>query len=123
MYTDSYFKIGKSHKVCEDYARAKEIPHPYLAKEKLPYAVVSDGCSGSEDTDFGSRLMAISVETALRNDSLSESRIMSHLRKMMPPYLPKTCLDATVLAVYPIEPGVLDVFVVGVGVAVEQGAG
>jgi hypothetical protein len=116
MHSDCYFKIGRTHKVCEDYARAKTLPHSYL-DDVRPYAVVSDGCSGSEDTDLGARLMALSVEDTLRHtDALEEGRILSRLKRIRPPYLPDTCLDTTVLAVYPIEPDVLDIFVVGDGV-------
>jgi hypothetical protein len=46
MNTDCSFKIGSTHKVCQDYARATE-----------DAVVLADGCSGSPDSDFGSRLL------------------------------------------------------------------
>ena len=46
IYTDSIFKIGSSHEVCEDYA--------YAGAE---FAGISDGCSGSNNTDVGARLL------------------------------------------------------------------
>lgn len=49
---DAFFTIGKTHTVCQDYAHAGFIPGTDQA-----YAIVSDGCSGSPDTDFGSRFM------------------------------------------------------------------
>lgn len=50
MITDSFFQIGTTHEVCEDYAlHGKD------------YAVISDGCSNGGgqriDTDWGSRLL------------------------------------------------------------------
>lgn len=51
MNTDSYFEIGHSHKVCEDYALSGTI-------ENIGYAIVSDGCSSSKESDVGARLLA-----------------------------------------------------------------
>ena len=50
MITDSYFAIGSSHRVCEDYA-IHSLPgvHNLFA--------ISDGCSSCKDTDFGSRIL------------------------------------------------------------------
>lgn len=50
LTTDSFFVQGASHKVCEDYALHGD-----------NYIVVSDGCSSSEDTDFGSRFLAKAI--------------------------------------------------------------
>jgi len=51
MNADAYFEIGASHTVCEDYALAGTV-------DDLSYAIVSDGCSSSKDTDLGARLLA-----------------------------------------------------------------
>lgn len=51
MNTDAYYEIGFSHKVCEDYALAGEY-------KNMAYAIVSDGCSSSDDSDVGARLMS-----------------------------------------------------------------
>ena len=51
MNSDSSFVIGKTHKVCQDYAT-------HGVSQVGRYAIVSDGCSGSPDTDFGARLIA-----------------------------------------------------------------
>ena len=55
MNTDHYFAMGKSHKVCQDYA--------YSGKNSVGnhVAVISDGCSASPDTDFGARFLVRSV--------------------------------------------------------------
>ena len=49
--TDTFFRIGSSHDVCQDYAL-----HNQFA------AIVSDGCSSSPDTDFGARLLVKAKE-------------------------------------------------------------
>ena len=55
MNADSCFHIGKTHKVCEDYALHCNEP----VKMGLgPFAILCDGCSSSPDTDFGARLLA-----------------------------------------------------------------
>jgi hypothetical protein len=56
MHIDSFFTMGKSHKVCEDYA---------LCNTSLNLFGISDGCSSSKDTDFGSRILLKSVEASL----------------------------------------------------------
>lgn len=48
MNINSIFRQGSGHKVCQDYARHTE-----------KVALLSDGCSGSPDTDFGSRQIVI----------------------------------------------------------------
>jgi len=51
MTTDSYFWIGSSHKICQDYSLAG-------ATDNGPYAIVSDGCSSSANSDWGSRYIS-----------------------------------------------------------------
>lgn len=58
MGADVFFNIGKTHKVCEDYAICGLTPD-----EKHPYAIVSDGCSSSKNTDIGSRIICKSLES------------------------------------------------------------
>lgn len=50
MHTDSFFRKGFSHQVCEDYALS--------SNEKLYTFIVADGCSNSEHTDIGARLLS-----------------------------------------------------------------
>ena len=54
MNTDSHFCIGSTHRVCEDYAAAG---HHVVSEQDVYYAIVSDGCSSSPNTDFGSRII------------------------------------------------------------------
>jgi len=49
--SDSIFIQGKSHTVCEDYAINGEF-------DGIPYIIVCDGCSSSDNSDFGARILA-----------------------------------------------------------------
>lgn len=55
---DWYCTIAKQHIVCEDYALA--------GWEPVPFVMVCDGCSSSEHTDVGSRMLAWSAREALQ---------------------------------------------------------
>lgn len=65
MSADAYFRMGSTHAICQDYAVAG-------SREGRPYAILSDGCSGTTDkndpgsphTDFGARFL---VRSALRH--------------------------------------------------------
>lgn len=48
--TDAFFAMGKTHTICQDYARASE-----------GFATLSDGCSSSPDTDIGARLICLAA--------------------------------------------------------------
>ena len=49
MNIDSFLEIGGSHKVCEDY-----IIH---GNDPFPYIILSDGCSSSDNTEMGARIL------------------------------------------------------------------
>lgn len=55
---DAFFAIGKTHMVCEDYAISRA---PEDDNDALTYAIVCDGCSSSQNTDVGARLLAHSA--------------------------------------------------------------
>jgi hypothetical protein len=59
MNADSFYTIGSTHAVCQDYALS-------VVTENSAFAIVSDGCSSAPDTDWGARLLAKSAEIALR---------------------------------------------------------
>jgi hypothetical protein len=59
MNADSFYVIGTTHAVCQDYALSG-------VTEDMAYAVVCDGCSSAPDTDWGARLLAKSTELSLR---------------------------------------------------------
>lgn len=55
---DSFFRIGSTHAVCQDYAAtAQEAAAPEFGEHERTVAVVGDGCSGEPHTDVGSRLV------------------------------------------------------------------
>ena len=58
MNADAYMEIGSSHKICEDYALAGTF-------EDVGYAIVCDGCSSSQYTDVGARILAHLTKDAL----------------------------------------------------------
>lgn len=58
FFTDGLYRIGSTHKVCQDYV--------HHGQEFLPFAVVSDGCSGSKNSDIGSRILAHSLEQVMK---------------------------------------------------------
>jgi len=61
---DSFFRIGSTHKICEDYASHGD--------PGLPFAIISDGCSGSPDTDIGARLLTLSCKKLISSDDFNE---------------------------------------------------
>jgi hypothetical protein len=58
MNADHAYFIGKGHSVCQDYAISGVV-------ENGAYAIVSDGCSSSPNTDFGARALALSGKRTL----------------------------------------------------------
>lgn len=121
-HADALFAIGKTHTVCEDYARAGLVhPEEDEVRSHRPYAIVSDGCSSSEDTDFGSRLLTASAVHSLNMfDTLkAEWAIWRALDRVMKPLHPN-CLDATLLTAHEDKSGVVQVFVAGDGVVVAK---
>lgn len=93
MYrADSFFTIGRTHTVCQDYAKAGNCGS---------VVALSDGCSGSPETDVGARLLvqgALSAQewvkdltwapkSALRTATQAVSMVGFH----------PMCLDATLL--------------------------
>jgi hypothetical protein len=52
METDSYYEIGSSHRICQDYCFSTQ-------EDKIAYAILSDGCSSSKDSTIGACLLPI----------------------------------------------------------------
>jgi hypothetical protein len=89
MNCDCAIYTGKTHAICEDYAKAND-----------SFVALSDGCSSSPNTDFGSRLLVQSVEKMLLmagTISLDFYRsIAGHARAISDALgLCPECLDAT----------------------------
>jgi Protein phosphatase 2C len=58
MKSDCHFEIGSTHLVCQDYALS-------YADDEIAYAIISDGCTSSPNTDIGSRLISIIARDAI----------------------------------------------------------
>ena len=94
---DSFFTIGKTHQVCQDYA---------VSSPQGDYIVVSDGCSSVPDTDIGARLLVKKAEEYLRLlrygrtydfNSLPNFSILGALDCTQSLEMRKSCLSATLL--------------------------
>jgi hypothetical protein len=110
MLTDSIFEQGVSHKVCEDYALHGD-----------GYAILADGCSSGQHTDWGARLLVKAAEqhlarqkqhamqfyNAVGGTALAQARSLTGL--------PESCLTATLLTVQQIEDA-FKAFVMGDGI-------
>ena len=100
---DAFFAIGKTHMVCEDYARSGR------TSDGLPYAIVCDGCSSSPDTDFGARLLASVAAGQMGPICRGEVPFKDKESKIIHTAgiaafaagVPDRALDATLLAAYP----------------------
>jgi hypothetical protein len=103
MSADAYFRMGSTHAICQDYAVAG-------SRDGQPYAILSDGCSGTIDkddpdsphTDFGARFL---VRSALRKlpslfegDFDSGAIVAEAMGMARQAELGRTALDATLLA-------------------------
>jgi|GEM_PF-1432791 len=106
MQVDHAFVIGDSHKVCEDYARSGFTDDRDEHQPHIGYAFLSDGCSGSDDTDFGARLLVSSAEDFFRRrrdiEDLNDMRsiILNASFAQRSLALKQECLDATLLGVW-----------------------
>jgi len=72
--TDSYYEIGAGHVFNQDYADSGFFTTPENGK-KYYYAVVSDGCSGSKDSDIGARWMAKNFPIVARAALMGETSV------------------------------------------------
>jgi hypothetical protein len=114
IQSDAAFFIGKTHKVCQDYAIA-DSPHSAIRSVWL-----SDGCSSSPNTDIGARLLSHSAQRWLSNlgcaatapsmeieQSLLDNLICDTLRFATRSArrigTPAGCLDATLLGLVQIR--------------------
>lgn len=96
---DHFFAIGKTHKVCEDYALSGSTPFPYL--------IVADGCSSSPHTDIGARILSHIARNVLitcnRNvdyKGLGGLTIGLARQAISSFGLPYSCLDSTLLVAF-----------------------
>jgi len=112
MHADKYFKTGKIHSVCEDYAIADN-------NQGFPIIVLSDGCSSSMHTDVGARILAHCCRNRLKKIDIFKFAERENFEDALDFYedyikhaiwpadatrrqmnLPEECLDATLLIAF-----------------------
>jgi hypothetical protein len=103
MNTDTFFTIGCTHEICEDYACSN-----YRTNEGIqgdPFVVISDGCSSARHSDFGARILARSSlpylkegasATKLLHGTIGTSAAISRALNLHEDALAATLLAATV---------------------------
>jgi hypothetical protein len=98
MASDCHFAQGKTHDVCQDYAMALRNA-----------IVVSDGCSSSFNTDWGSRFLArAAMMEVLDQEWAYGDRILSQAAQMLlGTGLGTSALDATLLVAWKADDLVL----------------
>lgn len=114
MNQDHYFYIGKSHDVCEDFAASGQY-------KEYNYAIVSDGCSGSTNTDIGSRILtraAISNIDKIYDENLFKNLVVQKASTQINLLdLNQNSLDATLL-VAACKDGLMHLHIYGDGCGV-----
>jgi len=121
--TDIFIEIGSQHKVCEDYIISGMKPEPYI--------ILSDGCSSSNDTEMGARILCHLAKQYLRYraedlhdiDYKKMGRWIIHNAEMAARQmgLKVSCLDATLIVSFFID-GQIKIFMYGDGVvAIKRG--
>jgi len=114
--TDIFLEIGSQHKVCEDYIIQGSDPTPYI--------ILSDGCSSSNNTEMGARILCHLAKQYLRYrcDELASiehekmGRWIIHNAEMAARQMGLTmsCLDATLLVAFELDDQI-KIFVYGDG--------
>lgn len=124
MKIDSYYEIGSTHTVCEDYALHGQYG-------ELFYMVGADGCSSSKNTDLGAKLLCHITEQQLKyfyNNRIEFSKenlqnfIVKACNDIRPVLgLQDTVFDATlVIVLFDRFSEKLDYFMWGDGVVIEK---
>ena len=117
MSADYFFRMGKTHTICQDYAIAGS--RTYKMDDEVgtfQYAILSDGCSGKPDpndpgspyTDFGARFLTRAAQKNLKEvpwlSTLPADRILAEAESMArAASLPQCALDATLLVAVAAE--------------------
>ena len=85
MQADSIFVKGYSHPICQDYAKHG------CTNDGVHYAIISDCCSSSENTDIGARVLTLEAERIIH--ILGANAIAEHPRKLCN-YIIENALEA-----------------------------
>jgi len=116
IHADDWFSIGAAHTVCQDYSRSQDDP-----KFGRILAAVSDGCSGSPDSDFGSRFIIMSAlwETINGNVPFSPKELAAGADtigySLFQSVLKRSALDATLLSAVALDDGTVQAQAFGDG--------
>jgi hypothetical protein len=110
MQSGSYFTMGVTHLVCEDYARCGQLRIP-SSQLRDGFAMISDGCSNGGrpiDADWGSRHLILAAQEklieGLTGRQLAEESIALASKHIEPiAQLRSDCLAATLGIVYSRE--------------------
>ena len=70
MNIDTFIEIGSQHKVCEDYIISGNDP--------MPYIILADGCSSSNNTEMGARILCYLAKQYLKNKSSQHLSILGY---------------------------------------------
>ena len=93
IYSDSFFKMGNSHDICQDYAMDYQ-------DDKRSVAVLGDGCSSNPNSDFGSKLLVANTLDMLKNDSFNPNDIIYRSKYLISSLgLHQSNLNSTLLSV------------------------
>jgi len=122
MFIDTFIEIGSQHKVCEDYIVSGNDP--------VPYIILSDGCSTSDNTEMGSRILSHLARQFLKYNAddlhdidywkLGTWVIHNAEQTARQLGLSKSCLTATLIVAYHID-GNLRIMMYGDGSFVTVG--
>lgn len=101
---DAAFLVGHGHAICQDYAFVG-------TSEQTCVALLSDGCSGSPDTDIGARLLARAAWAQQPRPTFSVHDMEPWIQRTVDAAqaaangidLSPLCLDATLLGVHADE--------------------
>lgn len=122
---DSFYKIGKSHLVCQDYTRIVDTVNG-------PALIVSDGCSANNEADVAARIISLAAEFAIRKinrgglravdfHTIVHTRMMELFKQMYPwttdAFSIINDMTATLVAAYPDGDGYYNIFIIGDGYA------
>lgn len=100
LNADSFFTIGSTHKICQDYSNAGINDYGLVANPT--FAAISDGCSGSSNTDIGSRIVVKCAENKTKHlfpeEPIFRKRVLNNIEACCEDIgLNKEALDATLL--------------------------
>ena len=119
MNSDCAFAIGKTHRVCQDYAVAGS-----ENEGERTYVLLADGCSSSADSDIGARLLVKAAQRRLpgpsathtdwdyyHDNAIHQAAVCAESLDLRP-----DCLDATLLTITAEEDGAFTACCYGDGV-------